>query len=322
MATPRDTLLILATGGTIAGAAAEANDNLRYAAASIGVEELVAAVPALSGRKLQVEQLAQVDSKDMSLAIWLRLSARIRAALRSAHIAGIVVTHGTDTLEETAYWLHRTVPAARPVVLTAAMRPATSLQADGPQNLLDAVTVAGHAAARGVVAVIGGRVLAADELRKVHNYRIDAFSSGDAGPLALIEEGHLRCLRPWPGQPAGASMQLPGPDSAWPWVEIVASHAGADGRIVDLLASAGVDGLVVAATGNGSVHRDLDAALQRAHVSGVAILRATRCQLGSLVPDGLGWPGAGALTPAQARVALLLKLAGERRRPRRAAASA
>ena len=189
MATPRDPVLILATGGTIAGAAAHGADNVRYASARVGVEQLVAAVPALADRPLIAEQLAQVDSKDMSPAIWRALAVRVRQAIAEARVAGVVVTHGTDTLEETAYWLHRTVRAERAVVLTAAMRPSTSLQADGPQNLLDAVTVAGARGARGVVAVLGGRVLAACELRKVHNYRIDAFSSGDAGPVALVEEG-------------------------------------------------------------------------------------------------------------------------------------
>lgn len=315
MATPVcETVLVVATGGTIAGRAGAATDNVGYTAATVGVEALVEAVPALHGTPMRLEQLAQLDSKDMTHAAWRLLGLRLQAAMADPDVAGVVVTHGTDTLEETAYWLHRTVPARRPVVLTAAMRPAGSLQADGPQNLLDAVTVARHPGARGVVAVLGGQVLAGDELRKVRSYRLDAFATADGGPVAVVEEGRLRCLRDWP-QPVEPVPAGTLPDAAaWPWVEIVTSHAGADGRHVDLLVRAGVDGIVVAATGNGSVHCDLEAALQRAHEAGVAVLRATRCVLGRLVPDGGRWPAAAGLTPAQARVELLLQRMAQPRR--------
>ena len=309
MATPpSETVLVVATGGTIAGSSRDVTDNVGYTAASLGIEALVAAVPALRGTSLRLEQLVQLDSKDMTHGIWRQLSLRLQAAMADPGVAGVVVTHGTDTLEETAYWLHRTVQALRPVVLTAAMRPAGSLQADGPQNLLDAVTVARHPGARGVVAVLGGQVMAGEELRKVRSYRLDAFSTADAGPVALLEEGRLRCLRDWPQAADLVPATAGPPEPAGPWVESVPSHAGADGRHVDLLVGAGVHGIVVASTGNGTVHRDLDAALHRAREAGVEVLRATRCVLGSLVPDAAPWPGAGGLTPAQARVQLLLDL--------------
>ena len=308
MARVSEHVLVLATGGTIAGQSADPADNVRYTAGQVGVEALVAAVPALAGLALQVEQLAQIDSKDMSHALWWKLSHRIQRALADEATAGVVITHGTDTLEETAYWLHRTLQASKPVVLTAAMRPAGSLQADGPQNLLDAVNVARLPGARGVMAVMAGRVLAGHELRKLHNYRIDAFGCGDAGPLALLEEGRVRHLRDWPddaARPVALPQTLP---NAWPWVEIMTSHAGASGRVVDLLVREGVRGLVVAATGNGSVHAELHAALLRARQQGVAVLRSTRCAMGHLVDDGGELEGAGGLTPAQGRVELLLRL--------------
>jgi L-asparaginase len=256
---------------------------------------------------LEARQLAQIDSKDMSHSLWWVLSQEVAALLTRDDVSGVVITHGTDTLEETAYWLWRTVVAAKPVVLTAAMRPASSLQADGPQNLLDAVTLAHHDRACGVLAVLGGKVLAGHELRKVHNYRLDAFSPGDAGPVAWLEEGCLRQLRPWPSAPP-ARLTLPSNEPAWPWVDIVTSHAGADGRLVDLLAGQGVQGLVVAATGNGTIHTDLTAALRRAAQRGVRVLRSTRCVLGHLVDDGGEFEGAAGLTPAQARVELVLRL--------------
>jgi L-asparaginase len=151
-------IVILGTGGTIAGTAASAADAVGYTAAQIGVAQLVAAVPLLAQVPIECEQVAQLDSKDMDFETWQRLAASCAHHLARADVAGIVVTHGTDTLEETAYFLHRVLAAAKPVVLTGAMRPATSLQADGPQNLLDAVRVAQEPGARGVVAAMAGTV--------------------------------------------------------------------------------------------------------------------------------------------------------------------
>src|SRR5437867_1814402 len=164
------TIVILGTGGTIAGAAASAADHVGYTAGQIGVAQLVAAVPSLAAVPLQCEQLAQLDSKDMDFATWQRLAQRVAELSARDDVQGIVITHGTDTLEETAYFLHRVLAPAKPVVLTAAMRPATALSADGPQNLLDAVCVARSAVASGVVAVLGGQVHGARDVRKVHPY--------------------------------------------------------------------------------------------------------------------------------------------------------
>ncbi|MCE2658240.1 MAG: asparaginase [Rubrivivax sp.] len=303
--------LILGTGGTIAGNAGSAHDNVGYRSAERTAQELVAAVPGLQGLPLEAVQLFQTDSKDITHAHWWQLREALRHALARPDVGGVVVTHGTDTLEETAYWLHRTLHADKPVVLTAAMRPATSLQADGPQNLLDAVTLARQAGACGVLAVLAGRVHAGHELRKVRAYRVDAFSSADEGPLALLEEGQVRQLRAWPA-PADALAVLDdmAEPAQWPWVEVVHSHGGASGRAVEALLSAGVDGLVVAATGNGTVHQSLLAALRLAEQRGVPVLRATRCVLGGLVDDGAWPPAVRALTPAQARVELVCRLLG------------
>ena len=312
-------IVVLGTGGTIAGASASATDNVGYASAQRGVQALVDAVPALARWPLEAEQVAQLDSKDMGPAVWSALVARVRAHLARPEVSGVVITHGTDTLEETAWMLHRTVGApldTKPVVLTAAMRPATSLQADGPQNLLDAVTVAGTPEACGVLLAMAGLVWAGAEVRKVHSYRTAAFNAADAGPLGQLVEGQLQGFRPWPGRgrnaggptPVGTAggagpvqgegtlgLRLPEDPEAWPWVEIVSSHAGAGPRAVQALVNAGVRGLVVAGTGNGTVHQDLEAALLHAVSQGV--------------PGGAdALPSAGGLTPAQARVELTLRL--------------
>jgi L-asparaginase len=166
-------------------------------------------------------------------------------------VAGIVITHGTDTLEETAYFLHRVLAPNKPVVLTAAMRPAGALAADGPQNLLDSVRLAAWPGSRGVVACMAGAVHAGHDVRKAHPYRQDAFDSGDAGPLGYMEEGRLRQLRDWPqGDALGlACVQR----EFWPRVDIVMNHAGADGTLVDALVALGARGIVAAGTGNGTL---------------------------------------------------------------------
>jgi L-asparaginase len=303
------TIVVLGTGGTIAGTADSTADNVGYTAAQLGVSTLLRAVPALDGMPLECEQVAQTDSKDMGFAIWRSLAQRIAHHIARDEVAGVVVTHGTDTLEETAYFLQRVLAPTKPVVVTAAMRPATSLQADGPQNLLDAVTVAGLPGAQGVVVVFGGAVHTARDVRKAHTYRVDAFTSGDAGPLGVVEEGAVTAWRAWPQEQALGVQWLPVEADAWPQVEIVTSHVGASGTLVRAACEIGVQGLVVAATGNGTVHHTLEAALLEAQAQGVTVWRSSRCGNGRVIAradDAL--PSAGELTPAKARVELILQL--------------
>lgn len=306
---PAARTVILGTGGTIAGTAADPRDNVGYTAAQIGVAQLVAAVPSLAGLEIEAEQVAQIDSKDMDHATWQRLAQRVAHHLAREEVGGVVITHGTDTLEETAYFLQRVLAPGKPVVLTGAMRPATALLSDGPQNLLDAVTVARCAGARGVVAVLNGQVHGARDVRKVHPYRIDGFSSGDAGPIGCIEEGELRLFRAWPQGHALGLAALPADGAPWPRVEIVMSHAGADGAIVRAVCESGAQGLVIAATGNGTLHHALEAALIEAQAGGVRVLRSTRCHDGRVLPTaGAALASSDDLTPVKARVELLLQL--------------
>jgi L-asparaginase len=303
------TVVILGTGGTIAGASPVAGDNVGYTAAQRSVADLLSAVPGLAGLAVEAHQVAQLDSKDMDAATWQVLARAVAAQLARPEVCGVVVTHGTDTLEETAWLLQRVLAPTRPVVLVAAMRPATALAADGPQNLLDAVAVARTPGAQGVVAVLAGRVHAADSVRKVHTYRADAFESGEAGVLGVVEEGVLRRFRDWPaGQPLGLAL-LDADPADWPWVEIITSHAAARADGVRALLAAGVRGLVVAATGNGTVHRALAEGLDVARAAGVPVWICTRCAGGALVPAPGSVPSpAAAMSPWQARLALQLRL--------------
>lgn len=283
--------------------------SLAYQAGSVALDALLAGLPVPEGIRLRTEQVAQIDSKDMSHAVWQDLAHACARWLAAPDVDGLVITHGTDTLEETAWFLQHVLAPSKPVVLACAMRPATAVSADGPQNLLDALAVASTPGARGVVAVCAGRVHGAQDVTKVHPWRTDAFSSGESGPVALVVDGHVRQLRDWPeGESRPQLLAAMQARAAWPRVELVASHAGTDGRLIDLLVADGVDGLVLATTGNGSVHGAALAAAGRALQRGVRVVRASRCLEGrpiALANDSLAL---SSLTPPKARVELLLQL--------------
>lgn len=329
-------LRILATGGTIAGQAASASDHVGYQAAVLPVQQLLDAVPALQQlpAQLHAEQILQKDSKDLDAGDWLRIAQATAAALAQPQVQGVVLTHGTDTLEETAWFLHRCLPAVgKPVVLVSAMRPAGALGADGPQNLFDACVLALSAAQIGLVragagcqvlTVAAGRVFDALTVQKVQPYHVPAFSAGEAGPLAWVEQGQVRLARapcsPGPGQDEPwaegpwapghyqallrAAAQTPPPAVAW-----LSSHAGFDARQVQALVAAGFEGLLVAGTGNATLHHALHAALCEAQrEAGVAVAVTSRCNAGAVVPGPAPtWPLLP-LPPAKARLELQLQL--------------
>ena len=311
MQTPAELIVILGTGGTMAGTAASADDGVGYTAAQLGIQDLLAAVPALARRPLEAHQVAQIDSKDMDFATWQGLARQVHEQLSRPEVKGVVITHGTDTVEETAYFLQRVLAPQKPVVLTAAMRPATALQADGPQNLLDAVAVASDVYASGVLFAFAGVIHSAEQVRKVHSYRIDAFESAEGARLGVVEEGrvrwHLRTALPL--APVGLG-RLDKPASQWPRVQIVMNHVGADGAAVRALLAHGVDGIVVAGTGNGTLSAPLDAALRDAQAQGVRVLRSSRCDAGPVMDLPGLLPSAGALSPVKARIELILALLG------------
>ncbi|TAH11897.1 MAG: asparaginase [Curvibacter sp.] len=317
-------VVVLGTGGTIAGRSEHGSDNVGYTAGQVGVQSLLQAIAplqaALQGRELVTEQVAQVDSKDMGFSVWALLAQRCAHHLQEATVDAVLITHGTDTLEETSFFLEQVLPVAllqgKPLVLTCAMRPVTSLTPDGPQNVMDAVAVALDSLACGVLVVCAGSVHSARMVQKSHTYRLDAFDSGDAGPLAVVEEGRVR----WFGRPT-----LPAParvvdlhalsGNVWPRVEVVLSYAGASGVMVRSLANAAVAesplrGLVVAGSGNGTVHEDLEAALMEIQRLGVRIVRASRCARGQVVQGETipVFPNSNGLSPVKARIALMLEL--------------
>lgn len=315
-------IAVLATGGTIAGSAADASQTSGYQAGVVGVDRLLAAVPALSNvAHIEAEQVASIDSKDLDVALWTKLAERIAAFAAREDIDGIVVTHGTDTLEETAYALHLTVKTDKPVVMTAAMRPSSALSADGPLNLLGAVTVAGSPAAsgQGVLVAFNNRIHSARDVVKTSTYAVDAFHSPEIGALGWVQDGRVEFQRTVVRPHTSATPFVA--DVVWPSVDIVVSYAGASRTAVDALVAAGVSGLVVAGTGNGSIHASVQAALADARSRGIAVVRASRVGSGHVMRNGaapddaFGFVGAGSLNPYKARVLLMLALAAGEREP-------
>ena len=304
-------VLVLGTGGTIAGVSTGHPAASGYTAGVLGIRQLVDAVPGLELlAQLELEQVCNLDSKDFEPALWVRLAERIARWRVEAPCAGCVITHGSDTLEETAYALDCLLPPGAPVVLTGAMRPASALSVDGPRNLYDAVQVAvdAGAAGRGVLCALHGRVHGAVDVSKRHPACLDAFDSGERGPLGFVGLRGVRFTRDVPR--AHAAVFTP-PPALWPRVELVASHAGADGAVVRALLAATLDGslqpglrgLVVEGTGLGTVHQALQQALDEAQAQGVRVVLASRA---GAVPDG---PYEG-LNPPKVRVRLMLELAG------------
>lgn len=304
-------IVVLGTGGTIAGMAQQVSQPARYSAAQLGVEQLMAALPelprVLQGHALEAEQLAQLDSKDMDHATWQRLALRCAQWLADDSVSALVITHGTDTLEETAWFLQRVLQPHKPVVITCAMRPANVPGADGPQNLMDALHVARDAQRPGVMAVCAGQVHAARHVQKVHPTRLDAFASGEAGALGAVVAGQVR----WAdvgatgheGRALKAALRIP--VDAWPRVTVLISHAGADRALLDAAVGAGVQGLVLAGTGNGTLHQALLAGLADARALGLQVMLTTRCLLGH-VEHHDGPDTVTDLHPVKARVELML----------------
>lgn len=334
-------LLIIGTGGTIAGVAASAGSTAGYQAGALPIGQILDSVPGLSGLvpegRLATEQVFSIPSEQMSGAHWLQLAGRLQAWLSGDEAPdAIVITHGTDTLEETAFFLSLVLPATRPVLLTGAMRPASALSADGPGNLYDAcrfALAARQASIGGVFVSFGGRVLRADAVYKQHANRTDAFAQRFGQPVAWLEAD-----RPcWQPVLAGGGLQgqfatLVLEDTAasakgdvasmtLPPVGIVPQHVDADPAMVAWLRSRGCQGLVLAGTGVGTMPVPMRAALAQARREGCLVVRASRVPEGYVGrnteakpedgDDALGFIAAGWLDVRKARILLQLCLAAK-----------
>lgn len=306
--------MVLATGGTIAGSAGSAIARA-YEPGQIGIAEMVAEVRALGlDAKLIPVEIAAIGSQDIGWPEWARLHAECLAAQADPAIDGIIVTHGTDTAEETAWLLDLTLAAGKPVVLVGAMRPADAVGSDGMRNFANAVRVASdpQAHGRGVMVVMGDAVFAARDVRKAATSSIDAFKGFPRGPLARVTPASLD----WFGPPdrTGSPTRFQWPDE---FVRVAILHAGAgmDEKPVQALAAIGCRGIVLAGMGQGNAPAVVLDALEAARNAGVAIVRSSRVDEGivernlEVDDDARGFAVARALGPAKSRILLMLLVA-------------
>jgi L-asparaginase len=310
-------LLLLATGGTIAGCADDSATLNDYTAGVLGGDALLAAVPQLQDlATITVEQVANVDSADLLFEHWRALVARIRDAFAAdPELVGVVITHGTNTLEETAWLLQLLIDDPRPVVLVGAMRPATALSADGPLNLLQAVQVALSPEARGhgVLVVMDGQIHGAQWVTKVATQGVGAFASPGSGPLGWVDDVGVHLASAQAGCPKPLSeLQLP---MQWPRVAIVFGCVEPSVDWITALLGAGVQGLVFTGTGAGQLSEMERCALNAWDGPLPLMLRSNRCGSGPVYGDPdqpqFGLLAAGCLNPQKARVLLLLALIAE-----------
>lgn len=307
-------ILVLGTGGTIAGSAGSATGG-GYSAGGLPLATMLAPLSALGlDAALKGQEIARIGSQDIGFAEWQALHAACVDAMKDPAITGIIITHGTDTAEETGFLLDLTLPTTKPVVLVGAMRPADAVGTDGMRNFANAVKVASdpQAAGRGVMLVMGDAVLAARDARKAATAAIDAFRSFPRGALARVTPARLD----WFGPPhrAGEGARYPFPESL-PRVAILTAGAGMDEQPVEALLGIGAKGIVLAGMGQGNAPGVVIAALARAAARGVPVVRATRVDEGlvdrniEVDDDRHGFVAARALGPAKARVLLMVLVA-------------
>jgi L-asparaginase len=302
-------LLLLGMGGTIAGLASNPQNPLNYQAGQVPIQALVESIqidPEFGD--VHTTQVANIDSRNMTEELLIQLGWAVKAGLENADVTGIVITHGTDTMEETGIFLHATLGKLashykKAVVLTGAMLPANADHSDGQTNLKSALLMAKQAKETqqfGILAIMAGKPCLARDLSKQHTHALDALVVNAReldGPI------HKR----------QADLHLPA-ESPWPWVEIVTSHTGAKPQLVEMLVSAGVEGIVVAGTGQGSVNKVLAEQLIFAAEQGVAVIRSSRTGAGAVFseipePDQTwNWLCARDLSAPKARIALQLSL--------------
>jgi L-asparaginase len=307
---------IIATGGTIAGEAATSVQS-GYTSGQVGVETLIKAVPTLNKlARVNGEQISNVGSQDMSDEIWLKLAKRINQIAASPDIAGIAITHGTDTMEETAYFLHLTAKTKKPVVLTGSMRPSSALSADGPLNIFNAVAVAGdpQAAGRGVLVSINDQIHSAHDITKTHTTATDTFMSPYHGLIGATAYGKSQYYRtPFKKHTASTPFNVDSATSL-PRVDILYIYEDMPGDLVDAAVKAGAKGIVSAGVGNGNMPKAVMDALARAAKAGVVVVRASRVTLGfvgrnvEVDDDKMGFVASEELNPPKARVLLRLAL--------------
>lgn len=307
---------ILATGGTIAGAGSSATGS-NYTAGQVAISELISAVPELNAiANVTGEQIVKIGSQDMSDEVWLKLAHYLNILLKRQDVDGIVITHGTDTMEETAFFLNLTVKSNKPVVLVGAMRAATSLSADGPLNLYNAVVAAGapESTGRGVLVVMNGLILGAHSVLKMNTIDVQTFQAPDSGPLGYVFNGKVHYNQTSDKLHTTQSVFDVTGINQLPKVGIIYSYSNVGPEALDALINNGYNGIIHAGVGNGNIHKNLFDKLISAGKKGIRVVRSSRVPTGPTTPDAevddvkYGFVASQELNPQKSRILLMLAL--------------
>ena len=311
-------VMILATGGTIAGTGASSTATVGYTAATVGVARLIEAVPELkAAANVKGEQVFQIASENMSNDHWLKLAKRVNELLKQDDVDGIVITHGTDTIEETAYFLNLVVKSRKPVVIVGAMRPSTAISADGPINLYNATILAASEAAvgKGVLVVLNDQINGARDVTKTNTANTDTFRSWELGFLGYMQNNQPYFYRQSTRRHTADSEFDVGNLDKLPDVDIVYGYANMNRVAVDAFVAAGDKGIVHAGVGDGSLARPaVEPALVDARKKGIVVVRASRVGNGIVARNGeakddeLDFVVSDTLNPQKARILLMLAL--------------
>ena len=311
-------VMILAPGGTIAGTGETSTTTVGYTAATVGVQRLIDAVPELKKvANVKGEQVFQIASENMNNEYWLKLAKRVNELLKQDDVDGIVITHGTDTIEETAYFLNLVVKSRKPVVIVGAMRPSTAISADGPVNLYNAATLAAseEAVGKGVLVVLNDQINGAREVTKTNTANADTFRNWELGFLGYMQDNAPHFYRTSTRRhTADSEFDVANLDKL-PDVDIVYGYANMNRVAVDAFVNAGDKGLIHAGVGDGSLARPaVEPALIDARKKGVVIVRASRVGNGIVARNGeakddeLDFVVSDTLSPQKARILLMLAL--------------
>lgn len=306
---------VIATGGTISAHHDDRLDVRNYVSGHYSGEDIIASLPELRRfAEVDVEQLSNFSSTVIDDRHWVLLKERVTAILEEERYDGVVMTHGTNTLEETAYFLHLTVPSEKPIVVTGAQRPFSGLSTDASMNILNAIQVAAssEASSCGVLVVLNNEVWSARDVSKTSTYRLQTFQSMNTGRLGTIDPDHrVRLLHRPVRKHTAQSMWANESFDALPRVDIVYSYAGADGVMIDALVAAGAEGIVIAGTGAGRCSPLEEEAIERAVQAGIVVAMSSRVGSGVVIPIDpyahIPFVTTDTLSPQKARI--LLKLA-------------
>ncbi len=312
----KPSVYVLATGGTIAGEG-KTQVNSAYTSGAITVDELLNAVPEINNiAAIKGEQVANIGSQDMNDEVWLKLSKRVNELLNQSDVHAVVITHGTDTQEETAYFLNLTVKSDKPVVLVGSMRPSTAISADGPRNIYNAVACAVDKSSqgKGVMVVMDDKILSADDLSKTNTLSVGTFQNPNFGELGIMYNGKpIYSREPMKRHTSKSEFDITHLDKL-PQVEIILSYSNATDLFVNAAVNAGAKGIVSAGVGNGNLTTLMQNALANAAKKGVAVVRSSRIATGptaqwdEIDDDKLGFAASWFVNPYRARVLLMLAL--------------